>query len=124
MTVLEWLQTAGYNLGENTFVKIALERDCNPNDDVFDTLVVSQKQKDLMRADVIYEAVVMRPSNTSSVSESHNGYQRTVGSESDTYRADKIKIALALYEKWGDAKAEELNGLSKKIRFIHIQDVL
>ena len=65
MTVLEWLKASTrYSFDEPTFVKIALDRDCNPSDDVYDPNVVSKRQRELMTADIIFTAVLLSPSNT------------------------------------------------------------
>lgn len=110
-------------MDEQEFIKIILERGCNPNDDAFDELAVSKEQKDLMTADVIFDAVLLRPSNTASIQQSHNGYQKTVGQEQDFYQNDKIKYAIAIYKQYGDEKAEILESQQRKIRFIPIEDV-
>lgn len=124
MTVLEWLQKGTrYTFEQGTFEKIALDRGCNPNDDVYDELVVSKQQKDLMEADIIFTAVFMSPSNTASIQQSHNGFQRTIGQEQDTYRNDKIKYAIAIYKLYGDDKGAILESQIKKIRFVPIVDI-
>ena len=121
---MEWLQRGTrYTFEQGTFEKIALDRGCNPNDDVYDELVVSKRQKDLMEADIIFTAVFMSPSNTASIQQSHNGFQRTIGQEQDTYRNDKIKYAIAIYKLYGDDKGAILESQIKKIRFVPIVDI-
>lgn len=125
MTVLEWLEasTMYSSFTEKNFVKIAMDRGIEPTDDAYDD--ISQRERDLMTADLIYMAVLLRPSNTASLQQSHNGYQKTVGSEQDFYQDDKIQYAIRIYKRYGDEKGEELEQLSskKKIQFIPIEDV-
>ena len=124
MTVLEWLDAGTrYSFEEKTFEKIALDRGCNPSDDVYDNSKVTQRQRDLMTADIIFTAVLLSPSNTASLSQSHNGYQKTIGSEQDYYQNDKIKFAIGIYKRYDDPNAEALEGSLRKIRFIPIEDV-
>lgn len=125
MTVLEWLKasTTYSRFDEQNFIKIALDRGCNPDDDVYDESVVTKRQRELMTADIIFAAVLLSPSNTSSLQQSHNGYQKTVGSEQDFYQDEKIKYAIRMYKLYDDDKAEILEGIQKKIRFIPIEDV-
>ena len=87
MTVLEWLKasTTYTRFDEQNFVKIALDRECNPDDDVYGENV-TKRQRELMTADIIFTAVLLSPSNTSSLSQSHNGYQKTIGQEQDFYQ--------------------------------------
>lgn len=125
MTVLEWLRasTMYSSFTDDHLRKIALDRGVSPDADAYDPSVVTKKQKDLMDADLIYTAVLKRPSNTASLSQSHNGYQKTVGSEQDFYQDEKIKYAIRIYEMYGDERAGILESLKKKIRFIPIEDV-
>lgn len=127
MTVLEWLEasTMYSSFTEKNFVKIAMDRGIDPSWDVYDEEHVTKRERDLMTADLIYTAVLLRPSNTASLSQSHNGYQKTVGSEQDFYQDDKIQYAIRIYKRYGDEKGEDLENLAenKKIKFIPIVDV-
>lgn len=128
MTVLEWLEasTMYSSFTEKNFVKIAMDRGIDPSADVYDETVVTKRERDLLTADLIYTAVLLRPSNTASLSQSHNGYQKTIGSEQDFYQDDKIQYAIRIYKKYGDEKAGDLEELaeSKKIKFKAIDDVM
>ena len=123
MTVLEWLKASTrYSFDEQTFLKIALDRECDPYDDVYYG-DVTKRQRELMTADIIFTAVLLSPSSTSSLSQTHNGYQKVVGSETDYYQDDKIKYAIQIYNMYDDERAEILENIKKKIRFIPIEDV-
>lgn len=127
MTVLEWLDASNMysSFEKKHYVKIALDRGVDPEADVYDDTQVSQKQRDLMDADIIWTAVLKRPSNTASLSQSHNGYQKTVGSEQDFYQDDKIQYAIGIYKRYDDPKGDDLEQLSetRKIKLIPIVDV-
>lgn len=127
MTVLEWLDASNMysSFEKKHYIKIAKDRGVDPKADVYDETQVSKKQKDLMDADIIWTAVLKRPSNTASISQSHNGYQKTIGSEQDFYQDDKIQYAIRIYQRYGDEKGDDLIKLSekKKIRTISIEDV-
>lgn len=124
MTVLEWLKAATrYTFEEETFVKIALDRGCDPSDDVYGANV-TQRQRDLMTADIIFTAVLLSPSSTSSYQKAHNGYQETIGAETDYYQDKKITYAIQIYNKYDDSNAAVLDSIKKKITLIPIIDVL
>jgi len=128
MTVLEWLDASNMysSFEKKHYIKIALDRGVDPEADVYDESQVTQRQRDLMDADVIYYAVLKRPSNTSSLSQSHNGYQKSIGSEQDFYQDDKIQYAIRIYQRYDDDKGEDLQELSnaRKIKTIPIIDVI
>ena len=123
MTVLEWLEkSTRYTFDQGTFEKIALDRECNPQDDVYGANV-TKRQRELMTADIIFTAVLLSPSSTSSLQQSHNGYQKTIGSETDYYQDEKIKYAIRIYTQYDDDRAEILESVRRKIKFIPIEDV-
>ena len=123
MTVLEWLESSTMysSFSEKNFVKIALDRGIDPQADAYED--ITKKERDLMSADLIYMAVLARPSDTASLQQSHNGYQKTVGAERDYYQDEKIKYAIKIYDLYGDEKAEILESTRRKIKFIPIVDV-
>lgn len=77
-----------------------------------------------MTADIIFTAVLLSPSNTASLSQSHNGYQKTIGQEQDFYQDEKIKYAISIYRIYDDERGDILEAATrKKIKFIPIVDV-
>lgn len=124
MTVLEWLKASTrYTFDEQTFIKIALDRECSPDADVYSG-EVTKRQRELMTADIIFTAVLLSPSNTASLSQSHNGYQKTIGQEQDFYQDEKIKYAISIYRIYDDKRGDILEAATrKKIKFIPIVDV-
>lgn len=127
MTVLEWLEasTMYSSFTQKNFIKIALDRGIDPRADVYDETIVTKRERDLMTADLIYTAVLLRPSNTASLSQSHNGFQKSVGSEQDFYQDDKIQYAIRIYKRYSDERGKDLEELAngKKITFVPITDV-
>lgn len=127
MTVLEWLEasTMYSSFTQKNFIKIARDRGIDPQADVYDETIVTKRERDLMTADLIYTAVLLRPSNTASLSQSHNGFQKSVGSEQDFYQDDKIQYAIRIYKRYSDERGKDLEELanSKKISFVPIIDV-
>lgn len=123
MTVLEWLQKkTRYSFSEGNLEVIARDRGLQPTDDVYGANV-DKRLRDLMEADIIFTAVLLSPSNTASLSQSHNGYQKTVGQEQDFYQDEKIKYAIQIYNMYDDDKAAILENVKRKIKFIPIEDV-
>lgn len=126
MTVLEWLQasTMYSSFTEENFIKIAKDRGIDPEANVYDETIITKRERDLLTADLIFTAVLLRPSNTSSISESHAGYQRSIGQEQDFYQDDKIKYAISLYRVYEDERGDILEKATKKaIKFKNIVDV-
>lgn len=127
MTVLEWLRASTrYSFSEENFIKIALDRGCDPSSDVYNEAVVTKRQRELMTADIIFTAVLLSPSNTSSLSQSHNGYQKSIGQEQDFYQDEKIKYAIRIYNTYEDDRGDMLEQIanSRKIKFVPIVDVV
>ena len=127
MTVLEWLKASTrYSFEKQNFIKIALDRECDPSDDVCNESVVTKKQRELMTADIIFMAVLLSPSNTASLRQTHNGFSKDIGQEQDFNQDDKIKYAIRIYKKYDDDRGNILDELAnaKKIKIVPIVDVL
>lgn len=128
MTVLEWLESSTMysSFSTKNFIKIAMDRGIDPEDDVYNNTTVTERERDLLTADLIFMAVLLRPSNTASLQQSHNGFQKTIGQEQDFYQDEKIKYAIRIYKNYGDPKGDELEEYLKnrKIKFIRIVDEL
>jgi len=125
MTVLEWLKAATrYSFKDENFLRIAYDRGCDPDADVYGESV-TKRQRELMIADIIFTAVLLSPSNTASLSQSHNGYQKTIGQEQDFYQDDKIKYAISIYNIYQDERGDILEEATRKrIKFVPIVDVI
>ena len=124
MTILEWLgKKTRYTFEDGTLETIIEDRGLNPESDAYQS-GITQRDKDLLIADTIFTAVVLSPSSTSSLSQSHNGYQKTIGSETDINQKQKIEYALCIYKMYDDEKAEILENMKSKIKTIPIIDVM
>lgn len=124
MTVLEWLAAScRYSFESDIFVRIAEDRGIE-EPDVTESKDLTAEQKELMTADIIFTAMMLSPSSTSSKSVSHNNFQKTIGSETDIYQNDKISFALAIYKRYDDPKYEALAAMKPKIKLLKIVDVI
>jgi len=124
MTVLEWLKyDSRYTFSDGELTKIIMDRRLEPSDDVYNNPSITDRERELLSADLIFTAVILSPSSTKSLSQSHNGYQKVVGSETDVFQSKKIDIALGIYKKYDDEKAKILENSVKKIKCIPIIDV-
>jgi len=124
MTILEWMKASTrYGIEDITFKKIAFDREIT-DADLDDASTLTVQQKELLQADIIFTAILLSPSNTSSISASHNGYQKTVGAEYDTYRNEKLAFAMYIYKKYNDPKYDLINTAGQKIKLIPIEDVI
>jgi hypothetical protein len=123
MTILEWMRASTrYAMDDNTLEKIASDRFISDVSASSDGL--TEKQKELLTADIIFTAIVLSPSSVSSHSEQHNGFQRTVGAETDNSQRQKITYAKLVYKKYDDPKFDILAETNKQIRLIPITDTL
>lgn len=121
MTILDWLTSSTrYSFDENAFIAIAAGRGIKDVTSDLDTL--TEREKDLMVADLIFTAMMLSPSSTSSISKSHNNFQYTVGSETDLYQKDKLNYAMYIYKRYDDPRYEVLANAKAKIKFIQIKD--
>ena len=121
MTVLDWLKgTTRYTFEDTTFQTIALGRSVGIDDDISN---LDAEQKELLTADIIFTAVVLSPSSTSSSSISHGGFQMSKGSETDQNQSLKIKYAKSIYKKYNDPKLDILMEAYPLVTRISLDDV-
>lgn len=121
MTILDWLTSSTrYSFAEDAFIAIAAGRGIEDVNADMNTL--TEKERDLMIADLIFTAMMLSPSSTSSISRSHNNFQHTVGSETDLYQKDKLNYAMYIYKRYDDPRYEILANAKAKIKFIQIKD--
>ena len=87
--------------------RIALERSVAEIDDFED---LTQEQKDLLRADLLYVAY-LSPNTWASQTNQHSSYSQTVGSQTIT-TADRERLYntfIAIYKKYDDAMLAEID---------------
>lgn len=125
MNVLEWLKwSSRYNIEDRSYEKIAIDREISID---ADAMTLTTEQKELLIADILFVALILSPSSTSSIESTHNNFSRKIGGESlnnERYLKDKA-IMEGIYKKYGDARYEMLqaNGVAK-IKIIQIEDVI
>lgn len=77
--------------------------------DITDTKQLTQQQKDLLLADLLY-VIFTAPNYTASLTNQHGAYTQTIGSQRYDSKKDVYNIMIGLYKKWDDPKAELLGG--------------
>jgi len=96
--------------------RIALERGVAEIDDFED---LTQEQKDLLRADLLYTAY-LSPNVWASSTQSHGSYTKSIGSQT-MYTADKERLynlIVGIYRKYDDDKLEEIEGNEATLQWI------
>ena len=121
MTVLDWLKSInGFNLGETSLTVIANSRGIS-TPEVAEYSVLTAMQRELMSADLILNYVLFQPTTTGSISQSHNGFQQTIGSYSDASVNKRINFAKSIYRKYNDANLAMLNDIGGGIRILTLE---
>ena len=124
MTVLDWLKSInGFNLGETSLTVIANTRGIS-TPEVAEYSVLTAMQRELMSADLILNYVLFQPTTTGSISQSHNGFQQTIGSYSDANVNKRISFAKSIYRKYNDANLAMLNDFGGGIRVLTLESDL
>lgn len=96
--------------------RIALERGVAEIDDFED---LTQEQKDLLRADLLYTAY-LSPNVWASSTQSHGSYTKSIGSQT-MYTADKEKLynlIVGIYRKYNDDKLVEIEGNEATLQWL------
>ena len=96
--------------------RIALDRGVT---EVADYEELTQKQKDLLRADLLY-AAYLSPNVWSSSTQSHGSYTKSIGSQT-MYTADKERLynlIVGIYRKYDDDKLQEIEGNEATLQWI------
>lgn len=100
--IIEYISTLAGNfvMDASLCKRIAMERGVL---DVTDFSQLEQKQKDLLLADVLF-AMYLSPNSSSSVTQQHGAYSKTVGSQTINDKKGIYNTMIALYRKWDDEK--------------------
>jgi hypothetical protein len=96
--------------------RIALERGVAEIDDFED---LTQEQKDLLRADLLYTAY-LSPNVWASSTQSHGSYTKSIGSQT-MYTADKERLynlIVGIYRKYDDDKLVEIEGNEATLQWL------
>jgi len=124
MTVFEWLKASSrYSFEDITYKKIAFDRNIDDNNDAS---TLSVRDKELFTADIIYAAMILSPSKTSSQTDSHNNFEKVIGSENTTDAKLSLnkKLMLSIYETYDDPRFYILNRTKKEISILKIEDII
>lgn len=104
--IIEYISTLAGNfiLDAALCKRIAMERGVSSVTS-YDEL--EQKQKDLLLADVLF-AIYLSPDSTSSITQQHGAYTKTVGSQTINDKKCIYNTMIALYRKWDDEKLDSV----------------
>lgn len=115
--IIEYLSgLTQYTFDKAVLKRIALERNIL---DVTDFALLTTKDKDLARADLLYTAY-LSPNVWASSTQSHGSYTKTIGSQT-LYAVDREKIykaCLNIYRKYDDDKIEEIESNEGTLQWI------
>ena len=107
--IIEYLSgLTGFVFDKAVLKRIALDRGV---DSFTNYSKLTNQQKELLRADLLYTAY-LSPNVWASSTQSHGSYTDTIGSQT-TYSEQKEKLYnafIAVYKKYDDAKLEEIEG--------------
>lgn len=93
-----------YQFDDRVYTRVATERGALG---ISDFRTLTREQIDLMKADLLlvaYEA----PTTMASVSNSHNGFSQTIGSQTITDKESLYNTIYSIYKKYNDEKVTEL----------------
>jgi len=98
MTTQEWLRgSVGFNLTDLNIETIFLTRGVSLD---ADASTMSEQEQDLCKADAY--VLYLTSSNKGSYKIQDGDSSESIGSESFTHRKDIQRLAVALYDKWGE----------------------
>lgn len=90
----------GFSFEKSVIERIALERNVQDVNDIAD---LTQRDKDLLTADLLYTAF-FSPAQTASISKKHGAYSVTIGSQYISHKSNIYREMMRLYRKWGEDK--------------------
>lgn len=100
ITYLEGL--TAFVFDKAVLTRIAMERDVS---DIADFKSLTQKQKDLLLADLLF-VIYTSPNYTASQTNQHGAYTKTIGSQRYDTKTDIYNLMIGLYKKYDDDKLE------------------
>ena len=113
--VAEYLEgLTGFVFDKAVIKRIALERGVWEVESFAD---MTQRQKDLCKADLLYTAYCS-PDVIASSTLSHGSFSKTIGSQTIQQKDKLLDMALALYRKWDDEMLEEVEGNTGNLRWL------
>lgn len=107
--ILDYLSgLTGFVFDKSVLTRIALERGVSEIDTFAE---MTEKQRDLCRADLLYTAYVS-PNVTASHSISHGSFKKAVGAQTLQDSEKLYNIFYSIYKKYDDPMLDELDGLT------------
>ena len=117
--IIEYLSgLTQYTFDKAVLKRIALERGVAEIDDFED---LTQENKDLLRADLLYTAY-LSPNVWASSTQTHGSYTKIIGSQT-MYTADKERLynlIVGIYRKYDDDKLQEIEGNEATLQWLDI----
>ena len=104
-----------YQFDDNVYKRIIMDRAVSS---VTDFNYLSKKDIDLLTADLMYVAY-SAPTTMASVSQSHNGFSQTYGTQTVSERNTLYNMVYSIYKKYEDPKINELEKVNGTIEFIN-----
>lgn len=113
--IAEYLEgLTGFVFDKAVIKRIAFERGVWEVESFAD---MTQRQKDLCKADLLYTAYCS-PDVIASSTLSHGSFSKTIGSQTIQQKDKLLDMALALYRKWDDEMLEEVEGNTGNLRWL------
>ena len=117
--IIEYLSgLTGFVFDKAVLKRIAYDRDVWCTHDYAE---LSEEQKDLLRADLLYTAYIS-PNVWASSSHSHGSYTKSIGAQT-LYEGDRERlynIFSTIYTKYKDAALEEITDTDSTVQFIDV----
>lgn len=117
LNIIEYLSgLTPYLFDKAVLKRIAFDRGLG---NIVDCRVLTQKEKDLLRADILYTAY-LSPNTIASYSAKHGNYSKSIGQQ--TISADEkerlYNSFINIYRKYNDEKLEEIESSSSNLQWI------
>jgi hypothetical protein len=106
----------GYNLKTSVLERIAIERGVIDIDNFGE---LTSKDRDLLLADILL-AVYLLPSQSASISQSHNNFSQSIGSQVITDKRNIYDMMIGLYRKYNDEKLDSIEELEGGAQWLSI----
>lgn len=104
----------GFVIDKSVCERIAMERGV---DDVTSISELSQQDKDLLLADVLF-TIYVSPNSSASMTQQHGSYTQTIGSQTINTKDDIYNMFIALYRKWNDDKLEAAEAMGGGLQWL------
>lgn len=105
----------GYSIEQSVLERIAMERGVSTAMSFAD---ITEKDKDLLLADIIFHLYFLSPTQSPSISKKHGNFTLTIGAQTITNNDKLYDLMLRLYEKWGDDKLAEIADMQDGLTWV------